>query len=122
MTRLSPDNLKALDPQTESRILILAAIARERLGDRRGALAAAEANRAILAARVARFPIDPFHRGYLAVTLAQLGRKDEAIAHMEKALQVFPDDAFSALAFLISCYSAPGRPQLAPYVLAVEHR
>ena len=33
-----------------------------------------------------------------------------------------PDDAFSALAFLISCYSAPGRPQLAPYVLAVEHR
>jgi tetratricopeptide (TPR) repeat protein len=45
---------------------------------------------------VARFPIDPFHRGYLAVTLAQLGRKDEAIAQMDKALHVFPDDAFSA--------------------------
>ena len=96
LARLSPEGLKALDPQTESRILVLAAIARERLGDQRGALAAAEANRAILAARVARFPIDPFHRGYLAVTLAQLGRKDEAVAHMEKALHVFPDDAFSA--------------------------
>src|SRR5262249_3491425 len=83
-------------PQTESRIITLAAIARERLGDKRGALAAAEANRAILEARVARFPIDPFHRGYLAVTLAQLGRKDEAVAHMNRALQVFPDDGFSA--------------------------
>jgi DNA-binding winged helix-turn-helix (wHTH) protein/TolB-like protein/Flp pilus assembly protein TadD len=96
LARLTPENLKALDPQTESRILTLAAIARERLGDRRGALAAAEANRAILAARVARFPIDPFHRGYLAVTLVQLGRKDEAMVHINKALQVFPDDAFSA--------------------------
>lgn len=96
LARLTPEGLKALDPQTESRILTWAVIARERLGDRRGALAAAEANRAILAARVARFPIDPFHRGYLAVTLAQLGREEEATAHMSQALQVFPDDAFSA--------------------------
>jgi len=95
LARLSPERSRTLDPQTESRVLVLAAIARERLGDQRGALAAAEANRAILAARVARFPIDPFHRGYLAVTLAQLGREDEAVAHMDKALQVFPDDAFS---------------------------
>lgn len=96
LARLTPEGLKALDPQTESRILTWSAIARERLGDRRGALAAAEANRSTLAARVARFPIDPFHRGYLAVTLAQLGREEEAMAHMSKALQVFPDDAFSA--------------------------
>ena len=33
-----------------------------------------------------------------------------------------PDDAVSALEFLISCYVAPGRPQLGPYVLAVEHK
>jgi DNA-binding winged helix-turn-helix (wHTH) protein/TolB-like protein/Flp pilus assembly protein TadD len=96
LEKLSAEGLRALDPQTESRILTLAAIARERLGDQRGALAAAEANHTVLAARVARFPIDPFHRSYLAVTLAQLGREDEAIAHMNKALQVFPDDAFSA--------------------------
>lgn len=95
LARLPPESLKALDPQVESRILVLAAIARERLGDQRGALAAAEANRTLLAARVARFPIDPFHRGYLAVTLAQLGRKEEAVAHMDQALQVFPDDLFS---------------------------
>lgn len=96
LARLTPEGLKALDPQTESRILTWSAIARERLGDRRGALAAAEANHATLAARVARFPIDPFHRGYLAVTLAQLGREEEATTHMSKTLQVFPDDAFSA--------------------------
>ena len=32
-----------------------------------------------------------------------------------------PDDASSALELLIACYSASGRPQLGPYVLAVEH-
>jgi RimJ/RimL family protein N-acetyltransferase len=31
------------------------------------------------------------------------------------------DDALSALEFLISSYSAPGHPQLGPYVLAIEH-
>ena len=31
------------------------------------------------------------------------------------------DDASSALAFLISCYAAPGDPRLGPYVLAIEH-
>jgi len=31
------------------------------------------------------------------------------------------DDAVSALEFLISSYSAPGHPQLGPYVLAIEH-
>ena len=37
---------------------------------------------------------------------------------------VYPtlEDASSALAYLISCYSAPGHPQQGPYVLAVEHR
>lgn len=30
-------------------------------------------------------------------------------------------DALAALEFLISCYSAPGHPQLGPYVLAIEH-
>ena len=33
-----------------------------------------------------------------------------------------PEDASSALGFLISCYSAPGHPQRGPYVLAVEHK
>jgi tetratricopeptide (TPR) repeat protein len=94
--RITPESLKALDLLTDSRIRTLATIARERLGDARGARATAEENRAILAARVARFPDDPFHRGYLAMTLAQLGRKDEAVAQMEKALQLFPDDLFTS--------------------------
>jgi RimJ/RimL family protein N-acetyltransferase len=39
-------------------------------------------------------------------------------------LHVYPtlETASSRLAFLISCYSAPGHPQLGPYVLAVEHK
>ena len=32
------------------------------------------------------------------------------------------EDASSRLAFLVSCYSAPGHPQLGPYVLAIELR
>ena len=32
------------------------------------------------------------------------------------------EGAWSTVAYLISCYSAPGHPQRAPYVLAVEHR
>lgn len=37
---------------------------------------------------------------------------------------VYPtlENASSRLGFLISCYSAPGHPQLGPYVLAVEHK
>lgn len=93
--RITPESLKSLELLADSRIRILAAIARERLGDAQGARAAAEENRTILAVRVARFPMDPFYRGYLAVTLAQLGRKEEAVAEMEKALQVFPDDLFT---------------------------
>jgi TolB-like protein/Flp pilus assembly protein TadD len=95
LARLTPRNLEQLAPQLESQILTLGVIARERLGDRRGALAAAEANQATLAARVERYPLDPAYQAYLAVTLAQLGRKEEAQAQVEKALQLVREDAFA---------------------------
>ena len=39
-------------------------------------------------------------------------------SHVYPSLEV----ASSRLAFLISCYSAPGHPQRGPYVLAVDHK
>ncbi|HBL28579.1 MAG TPA: hypothetical protein DD490_17225 [Acidobacteria bacterium] len=92
---LTPRNLDQLAPQLESQIITLGVIARERMGDRRGALAAAEANRVTLAARVGSHPLDAAHRAYLAVTLAQLGRADEALAQIEEAHRLVGQDAFA---------------------------
>ena len=39
-------------------------------------------------------------------------------SHVDPTLE----DASSRLRYLISCYSAPGHPQLGPYVMAVEHK
>lgn len=92
---LTPESLRSLAPQLESLIVTLAVTARERLGDHSVALTMAEENRRILADRVDRFPLDPFYRGYLAVTFAQLGREAEARAHMEKALRILGHDALA---------------------------
>jgi TolB-like protein/DNA-binding winged helix-turn-helix (wHTH) protein/cytochrome c-type biogenesis protein CcmH/NrfG/cation transport regulator ChaC len=95
LARLSLDRLRDLPPQLQTRVATLAAIARERAGDHSGALAAAEVNRVTLAARVARFPNEAAYRAYLAVALAQLGRKDEALAQIEQSVQQESSDAFS---------------------------
>jgi TolB-like protein/DNA-binding winged helix-turn-helix (wHTH) protein/Flp pilus assembly protein TadD len=100
LARISAERMRALVPHAENRLNLLVAIARERLGDRGGAQATAEANRASLEARLARFPNDPYYRGYLAVALAQLGRRDEALREAEKAFQQRRNDAFSGLRFV----------------------
>jgi len=93
--RLSPERLQALAPQVQSRIVTLASLARERAGDHQGALTAAETNHATLLARVARFPRESFYRAYLAVALAQLGRREEALATAEQAVRQRRHDAFT---------------------------
>jgi TolB-like protein/tetratricopeptide (TPR) repeat protein len=93
--RLSPERLQALAPQVQSRIVTLASLARERAGDPQGALAAAETNYSTLLARVARFPRESFYRAYLAVALAQLGRREEALATAEQAVRQRQHDAFT---------------------------
>ncbi|HEV2852153.1 MAG TPA: winged helix-turn-helix domain-containing protein [Thermoanaerobaculia bacterium] len=95
LARLSPEKMAELPPQTQSRIAILAVVARAKLGDRQGALAAAESNRVILEAKVARFPKEAFYSGYLAVTLAQLGREAEALTQADKAVRQVNRDRFS---------------------------
>lgn len=95
LARLTPENRRSLVPQLESRIITLAAIARDRLGDRPGALALAEANRAHLSELVKTYPIDPFYRAYLAVALAQLSRRDEALSHIGEAVRMLRNDAFT---------------------------
>ncbi len=95
LAMLDPEKMRQLAPQVQSRIATLAAVARERSGDHRGALAAAEVNRITLEAQVVRFPREPFYLGYLAVALAQLGRKGEALSLAEEAVQQRRDDAFT---------------------------
>jgi TolB-like protein/Tfp pilus assembly protein PilF len=95
LARLTPSNLARLTPQLESQVITLGVIARERLGDHRGASVAAEANRTALAARVERYPLDPAYRAFLAITLAQLGRKAEAQGQMAEAHRLVRGDAFS---------------------------
>lgn len=95
LERLSPERMQDLLPADWSRLVVLGAIARERLGDHQGALAAAEANRVALEARVARLPKNAHQRAYLAVTLAQLGREAEALAQIEQAVRLYQNDAFT---------------------------
>lgn len=100
LTRLSPTSLRQIAPHLESKIITLAVVAHEELGDHVGALVVAEANRAVLAARVERLPREPFYQAYLAVTLAQLGRREEALAHMRNALSLTHKDAFGGPRFV----------------------
>lgn len=98
--RLSPEILRQVSPHLESKIRILSVLAREALADHKGALAAAEVNRTVLAARVERLPREPYYQAYLAVTLAQLGRREEAFIHMTKALSLTDQDAFKGPCFV----------------------
>jgi len=95
LARLSPDWIRQLAPETQTRIAMMAAVARERMGDHRGALAAAEANRADLEAKIALYPGRGFFHACLAVALAQLGRSQEALAQAEQAARMRQSDAFS---------------------------
>lgn len=78
LSRLTPEKVRALPDLERYQLSILEVLARERVGDRRGALALAEANRAELQALVKQYPKEPFFPAFLAITLAQLGRTTEA--------------------------------------------
>jgi adenylate cyclase len=93
--RLASEHARDLPPPEQIRLATLAAIARERLGDRQKTLVAAEANRADLEARIARFPEEPLYRAYLAIALAQLGRPAEALAQAQQAVREKRHDAFT---------------------------
>lgn len=95
LARLSPNWLRQLAPETQTRIAMMAAIARERMGDHRGALAAAEANRTDLEAKIALYPGRGFFHACLAVALAQLGQSQEALAQAGQAARMRQSDAFS---------------------------
>lgn len=95
LARLSPNWIQQLAPETQARIVMMAAIARERMGDHRGALAAAEANRAELVAKVRLYPKTGFLHACLAVALAQLGKSQEALAEIGQAVRMSQADAFS---------------------------
>lgn len=95
LARLSPNWTLQLAPETQARIAMMAAMARERMGDHRGALAAAEANRAELVAKVRLYPDRGLFHACLAVALAQQGKGQEALAEVEQGVRMRQVDAFS---------------------------
>lgn len=94
LERLSPDWVSELAPEPQARIAMMAAMAREWLGDREGARAAAEANRIKLEAQVNSFPRRGLFRACLAVALAQLGRREEALEQAGLAVRQGGGDAY----------------------------
>lgn len=95
LTRVSQESRKKLSPADQSRLAVMSVFARERLGDRRGALSLAEANLRLLKLRVAQYSWHPLFRVYLALALAQLRRGEEATAQAEQAVRQNRYDAFS---------------------------
>jgi len=95
LTRVSEENREKLSPADQVRLTVMSVLARERMGDRRGALTLAEANLPLLKLRVAQYSWHRLFRGYLALTLAQLGRSEDAMAQAEQAVRLNQHDAFS---------------------------
>ncbi len=95
LARLSPDWVRQLAPETQARVAMVAAIARDRSRDHQGALAAAQANRADLVAKIALYPSRGLFHACLAVALAQLGRSQEALVQIGEAVRMRQSDAFS---------------------------
>lgn len=94
LSRISPEKLEALTVADQLQLTTLAAIARELMGDHRGAHAAAEANRTELEELVRSFPKEPYYPALLAIALAQLNRGDEACTLAEKTARENRRDAF----------------------------
>jgi adenylate cyclase len=95
LTRLSLEETKKLSPADQTRLATFKMVALERLGDRRAALALAETNARDFKLRLAQASRHPLFRVYLAMTLAELGRKEEALAYADQAVQQSEHDAFS---------------------------
>jgi DNA-binding winged helix-turn-helix (wHTH) protein/TolB-like protein/Flp pilus assembly protein TadD len=87
LSRLSGEQFGKLAPAMQNLLSMLGVIARDRMGDHRGAQIAAETNRASLEELGRRFPKEPFYPALLAIALAQLGRSAQASALAEKTVR-----------------------------------
>jgi TolB-like protein/Flp pilus assembly protein TadD len=97
--RLSAENREKLSAADQVRLAALSVVALQRLGDP-GASALAEANLATLRLRIAQYSRHPRYHAYAAVALAQLGRREEALAQAEQAVEQDRHDAFSGPRFV----------------------
>jgi len=96
LTRLTEEeDRSALSPMDQIRLSVFKVLALERLGHQREALALAEGNLKVLQLRTAQYSRHPLFNSYLALTLAQLGRREEAIAKAAEAVEQGRYDAFS---------------------------
>jgi tetratricopeptide (TPR) repeat protein len=95
LARVSPEDREELSFADQCRLAAMSVVALERLGDRNGARALAEANLSVLRLRTAQYSRHPLFRIYLALALAQLGRREEALANAEQAVEQSRHDKFS---------------------------
>jgi DNA-binding winged helix-turn-helix (wHTH) protein/tetratricopeptide (TPR) repeat protein/TolB-like protein len=96
LTRLSsPEERSAFSPADQIRLSVFKVLALERLGRSHDALVLAEENLKVLQLRTAQYSRHPLFTSYLALTLAQLGRREEAIAKAAEAVEQGRYDAFS---------------------------
>lgn len=97
LSRLSAAPLDRLPPATRNQLSMMAAVVHERMGDHRGTLATAEANRAELEDLGRRYPKEPFYPALLAIALAQLGQSEEACTLAEKTARKNRHDSLNGL-------------------------
>lgn len=101
LARLSEEeDRRTLSPADQIRLSVFKVLALERLGRQREALALAEENIAVLKLRTAQYSRHPLFNSYLALTLAQLGRREEAIATAGQAVRQGRHDAYSGSWFV----------------------
>jgi TolB-like protein/Tfp pilus assembly protein PilF len=87
LTRLSSENeQKLLSPADQTRLAALRVMALEGLGDHQRALALTEASLPVLKLHIAQYSSRPVFRVYLALALARLGRRVEALVLAKHAV------------------------------------
>lgn len=96
LTRVSAENQEKLSPADRIRLDVLRVLALERLGDHPAALALARKNLSTLELRVSQYSRHPLFRVYLALTLAQLDRGQEAVVQAEEAVRQSRHELFSS--------------------------
>jgi tetratricopeptide (TPR) repeat protein len=95
LTRLSLESIQKISLADQTRLDAMTVLAHDRLGDHQAAVALTEANLPLLKLRIAQYSRHPLFRVYLAMALAELGHREEALAQAEQAVQQSQHDAFS---------------------------
>ena len=99
LARLSVKDREKLSFADQARLTSVSVVALEQL-DHRGASALAESSISTLNLRMSQYSRHPRYHAYMAMALAQLGHREEALVQAERAVQQSRLDAFSGPRFV----------------------